>query len=145
MKTRALVFGLLAGLFAQASSAATLYMVLDGRWYAVNSAPTTFWADGYGYYMPAATAGGCVRSDGQGQDFGNPGLYLGQFFFPVYRITSFSYRSIPALPGKFVVTYHSEPGNIVCDNQIPDPTDVIFRNGYEVNQTIFASPFEATP
>jgi hypothetical protein len=128
---------------------APFYVQLDGHWYTVADGPRMFWNDGYGFYMPTTTASGCRRADGQSQTFGGTGLYVGMFFFPVYRITSFKYRTIPQLPGKFVMKYVSEPGNIICDNEIPSPIpDQIFRNGFErpvPADAIFIDSFDGAP
>lgn len=121
-----------AATWPAAAAAPPVYVELDGRWYHVGNGPAVFWYDGYGFYMPTAGAAGCRRADGQGQAFGGTGLYVGQFFFPVYRITDFAYRSIPQLPGRYVARYASEPRNIVCDNEIPSPLpDALFRNGFD--------------
>lgn len=133
------------------SAAPPIYMQLDGRWYTIGDGPRIWWYDGYGFYMPTSTATGCVRANGGSQTFGGIGLYLGQFFYPVYRIKAFSYRSIPQLPGYFGMYYTSEPGDMVCDNEIPSPIpDKIFANGFErtgplviPGDTIFIGWFDA--
>jgi hypothetical protein len=138
---------------ATPSPAATrpIYMTIDGHWYGpLPDGPSVWWYDGYGFYMPTTPAAGCRRDDGSSQVFGNPGLYVGQFFFPIYRIKWFSYRNLPQIPGYFLMEYRTEPGNIVCDNEIPNPIpDAIFKNGFDPasvvipGDTIYLDGFEA--
>lgn len=134
-----------------AAAAPPIHMTIDGHWYTLADGPRLWWYDGYGFYMPTAGATGCRRSDGEAQTFGGIGLYVGQFFFPIYRIKAFSYRAIPQIPGHFLMEYKTEPGNIICDNEVPSPIpDAIFRNGFDASgsvpipgETIFLNGFEA--
>ncbi|MFM2287718.1 MAG: hypothetical protein RL684_861 [Pseudomonadota bacterium] len=122
---------------------APIYLQLDGRWYSVADGPRVWWFNGYGFYMPTATAAGCRRDDGQPQEFGGVGAYLGAFFYPVYRITSFHYRPLPQLPGKAVMSYRTAPGNIVCDNEIESPIpDPVFRDGFDLAPSMFRDGFD---
>lgn len=146
-----LVRALVAALIATAPAVAfclPAYTSIDGRWYAMADAPRPWWSYGVGIYSPSSTASNCRRSDGQPQAFGPIGLYLGQFFYPVYRIKAFAYRSIPQLPGYKVLEYRSESGNVICDNEIPSPIpDPIFASGFQGSvvvpvDRVFADSFQ---
>jgi hypothetical protein len=121
------------------------YVVLDGHWYTTVNYNPFFWFDGTGFFMPGAVMDFCRRADGQAQQFGGIGFYYGQFFAPVYQITGFSMRQLPSLPGRSVIELQSQPGNIICNNEVPPPvSSIIFADGFDPSERIFTNGFEGS-
>lgn len=122
------------------------YVLLDGHWYETANYNPFFWYDGTGFFMPGAVMDFCRRSDGVSQQFGGVGFYYGPFFAPVYQIIGFAMRRLPSLPGKAVIELQSLPGNIICNNEIPPPvSNILFADGFDPGDRLFAAGFEGAP
>lgn len=145
----AVAIGLFAASFsASGQQAASIFthVSLDGRWYATENRSPFLYIDGTGIFFPGARMQMCRRSDGQPLPFGVPAFYYGAFYYPVYQVAGFSMRPIPGQPGKRAVIVTTTPGNVICDWEVASPfPNLLFANGFDGSDVLFANGFERRP
>ena len=155
----AVVLSLCVGMVGRAR-ASSLYLELDGRWYALPTtapeAPFNFSFDassGYpSIYLPTAGFTLCAPTTGS-DEFGATFLFYGPTSFPIYSWKTLSWAG-NVRPGVDVITVTTVNGTIACTGEIPsplqttEPTDRIFADGFEINgmtyiagDTIFLNGF----
>lgn len=128
------------------ASSPTIYMQLDGRWYATRSisGPGLTYTRA-GIFMPMAEVSFCRRFNGQPQTYGGLTLYASLFYFPIYHVRKLRLARLPGTD-KLAMTITTLPGDIVCENEVPDPRPaVIFADGFDSNpaaDTLFKNGFE---